>query len=210
MFEVHSAQLSCKPWPGTSLGAARLERQPGVCAADPAVAMATRPAPAGPGQQGREEGGYGSAEVPSSYRTDGGYRGINRRRGNSEARPQRREERGRGRGMRARKSPPPACRAAETEAARKDLKPFGGGVGGGQPESLRVGAPGSCLSDFPSPAPIPGFSGGISPGEAVAPPVRAGARRGVAPQAPGGFSRPEGRAQRSGVSARTSGASLAE
>ncbi|XP_054565393.1 centrosomal protein of 112 kDa-like [Eptesicus fuscus] len=40
----------------------------------------------------------------------------------------------RGRGMRARKSPPPACRAAEAEAARKDLKPFGGG--GGASESL--------------------------------------------------------------------------
>lgn len=112
--------------------------------------------------------------------------------------------------MRARKSPPPACRAAETVAASKDLKPFGGSIGVGRSESLRVGAPGSRLSDIPSPAPVPGFLGGILPGEEVAPPVRAGAGRGVAPQAPGGFLRPEGRVPRSGVSAQTSGVPLAE
>lgn len=54
---------------------------------------------------------------------------------------------GRGRGMRARKSPPPSCRAVASAAARKDLKPFpcggGGGGGGGRPESLHVLAPGS-------------------------------------------------------------------
>lgn len=104
--------------------------------------------------------------------------------------------------MRARKSPPPDSSAAATAAAGKDLKPFGGGGGSGGARFLFFGIYFS--------APIPGFSGGILCGVEVAPPVPAHSGRGVAPQAPGQFSRPEGRARSLGVSVQSTVISLAE
>lgn len=95
--------------------------------------------------------------------------------------------------MRARKSPPPACWAAATAAAGKDLKPFGGGGSSG----ARF-----LFSRIYLPAPIR-FSGGILCGVAAAPPVPAPSGRGAAPQAPGRPSGPEGRARAWGVSAQT-------
>lgn len=56
----------------------------------------------------------------------------------------------------------------------------------------------------------PGFSGGTLRGAAAARSAPARSGRGVAPQAPGPFSRPEGRAPRSGVPGRTAVTSRAE
>lgn len=209
--------LAARKAPGSELAAFRLIRplrpsarrpHPSVPPAPPGMLFPGSPpcsssaAPRVPTSCTREAAGQRPPRPPQP-RARLAAAGLERRPGarpspwqRSRAPPEREEGAGRGgRGgaTRARKCPPPACWAAATAAARKDLKPFGGGVGGS--ESLHRGAPGPRSPHFPSPCSrVPGWTS-VGGWGAVARPVRAGAGRGVPPQAPGGLSRPEGRAR---------------
>lgn len=86
-----------------------------------------------PGLDRRGRGGSASPEVPAFDLLGGCCRSSQSRHGNGSVRSPRPEGWERGRGMRARKSPPPACGAVAraTAAAGEDLKPFSGGGGRG-------------------------------------------------------------------------------